>query len=344
MFSTVSFLQASFYSTPVLSRCLIHPLDPQITSPDHRSWKSVNDEIFARVGSRSLLDLVSRELVRDLRERSLEHINGWVFHSSKALAIKDKLESAAKRYVGIRDGVFAQELRAALVDLFDKDPRFQARLSLCDDLDDALDDVCSRVLSQCRFNWEMGLFSLNDTRSFGLRLMVVMHDMIYEQTVIKPMEDNMLTSRHFHYYDAFEDKMSQFRGIDTRFDKALADYKHALSCLPDDGSSLYGGGLKDFWRELTILGNYLNTELENVFHQQPGISDDFDEGTLIQQIDSQDIIDDLIILDQCDIDTGVDLGWNDSITGVPNVNNDFDLSLAGMSEDFCLTPSPAVPD
>lgn len=125
---------------------------------------------------------------------------------------------------------------------------------------------------------------------------------------------------------------------------ALADYKHALSCLPEDGSSLYGGGLKDFWRELTDLGHYLNTELENVFHQQPGISDDFDQESLIQRIDSQEIIDDLIILDQCDIDTGVDLGWNDSITGIPNVNNDFDLSLAAMSEDFCLTPSPAVPE
>ena len=344
MFCTASFLQANFYATPLISRCLIHPFDPQILSPDQRSWKAVNDEVFAQVGSRSLLQLVSQELIRDLRQQTLEHINGWVFHSSKALEVKDKLESAARRYRVIRDGVFAEELRAALETLLRKDVRFQARLSTHDDIDEALDDVCSRVLSQCRLNWEMGLFSLSDTRSFGLRLMVVMHDMIYEQTVLKPMEDNMLASRHFQYYDAFEEKMSQFRGIDTRFDKALADYKHALSCLPEDGSSLYGGGLKDFWRELTDLGHYLNTELENVFHQQPGISDDFDQESLIQQIDSQEIIDDLIILDQCDIDTGVDLGWNDSITGIPNVNNDFDLSLAAMSEDFCLTPSPAVPE
>lgn len=332
MYHTASFLQAHFYCTPTNSRCLICPLTVNLSSPDGRTWKVVNDEIFKQIGSKSLLTMVASELTRDLRTLTLEHINGWVFHSQRALIVKDKLETASRRYGRIRDGIFKEELQAVTKKLFTQDPRFQARLSQYDATDDAVEEVVRRVLSQCRLSWEMGLFPIVDRRSFGIRLMILMHEMLSENATAEKMNDKMMSSRKFACFDSFANRMEQFFGIDTRFDKALADYKYALRCLPDDGSSLYGGGLKDFWRELTHLGDYLQSELENDFYEQPGFLDDYDEESLNWNVEINNPIDDLVTMDQINIDTGVDIGWpSDTETGgsIPNISDQFDIGVGG---------------
>lgn len=324
-FDTVSFLQVSFYSTPIFSKTLIHPVSPVVSSPDNRSWKAVSDEILSGVGSRSLLTLVINELQRELNSLALGHITGWVFHTNKALLVKDKLEQASRRYASIRDGVFANELRDSLAALFSRDPRFQARLSEADDTDEAVEEVCRRVMSQCRLTWELGLFNVADRRSFGIRLMVLMHDMIYDFANQKGSDSEMLSFTRFNRIHAFAEKMEQFRGIDSRFDRALADYKKLLMSFPDDASYLYGGGLKDFWRELTRLGDYLKGELEGDFYEQPDLQDDYDEQNLYWHIESDDTLEDLVTWDQCETDCGVDLGWNpDAEPGIPTANMDVD--------------------
>ncbi len=339
-FHTVSFLQASFYSTTLFSKAFIHPTNIDIATPDGRSWKAVSDEILSEVGSKSLLSLVGIELNRQMQNLALEHINGWVFHSKNALAVKEKLEEAARRYARIRDELFAEELQSALKKLFLQDPRFQARLSEFDDTEEAVCDVSKRVVTQCRFTWEMGLFNIADKRSFGLRLMVLMHDKVYECTCNKGTDGDMMSAVRFSRFENFSTLMDQFRGVDERFDRALADYRKLLLSFPDDGSSLYGGGLKDFWRELTRLGDYLRGELENDFYEQPGLSDDYDEDNLYWHIESDDTLQDIVTWDQADIDTGIDIGINnDSIPTIPNINDNFDMGLDPV-ENFSLELTP----
>ena len=284
-FQSVSFLQASFYYTPIFSRTLVHPVSLSVGSPDGRSWKTVNDEIFSSVGSKTLLNLVASELRRELRKVAFEYINGWVFHTKNALHVKELLQNASKRFAQIRDGIFAEETKRSLERLFVADPRYQARLSTKDDMNEAIEEVLRRVLSQCRLTWELGLFSSSDR---------------------------------------------------------LCDYEAALQCLPDDGSSLYGGGLKEFWQELTRLGEYLNGELEKDFFEEPSLNDDFDEDSLFWEIQSEEVINDVVELDQCDIDVGTGLGWdstsNDSIS---TVTDTFNLGFSS-SENFQLEPSPSI--
>lgn len=340
-FQSVSFLQASFYYTPIFSRTLVHPVSLSVGSPDGRSWKTVNDEIFSSVGSKTLLNLVASELRRELRKVAFEYINGWVFHTKNALYVKELLQNASKRFAQIRDGIFAEETKRSLETLFVADPRYQARLSTRDDINEAVEEVLRRVLSQCRLTWELGLFSSSDRRSFGIRLMVLMQDHLYEYLSQKD-EESMMSSSHFHHFDSFLSILEQFKGVDTRFDKALCDYEAALQCLPDDGSSLYGGGLKEFWQELTRLGEYLNGELEKDFFEEPSLNDDFDEDSLFWEIQSEEVINDVVELDQCDIDVGTGLGWdstsNDSIS---TVTDTFNLGLSS-SENFQLEPSPSI--
>ncbi len=321
---TTSLLQASFYCTPIISRCLIHPVDPQIQSPDARSWKAVNDDILSSVPSKSLLSLIAKDLSRQLQHLAMQHINGWVFNSHRAVLVKEQLQSASYRYEAIRDGVVADELKSALRALFSRDPRFQARLSEKDSLTEAVEEVAGRALSQCRFSWEMSLFTLIDRRSFGIRLMVQMYDELYRLLESKNEDEHMMLSRKFTQFDRLGDRMGQFAGVDARFDLALADYRQTLKCLPDDGSPLYEGGLKEFWQELTRLGDYLRSELQNDFHELPTITNDFNEDSLHWDVHSDNTIDDLIVWDQCDIDTGV------SITSI----NDFDQNNTFNSDPF----------
>lgn len=340
-FQSVSFLQASFYYTPIFSRTLVHPVSLSVGSPDGRSWKTVNDEIFSSVGSKTLLNLVASELRRELRKVAFEYINGWVFHTKNALYVKELLQNASKRFAQIRDGIFAEETKRSLETLFVADPRYQARLSTRDDMNEAVEEVLRRVLSQCRLTWELGLFSSSDRRSFGIRLMVLMQDHLYEYLSQKD-EESMMSSSHFHHFDSFLSILEQFKGVDTRFDKALCDYEAALQCLPDDGSSLYGGGLKEFWQELTRLGEYLNGELEKDFFEEPCLNDDFDEDSLFWEIQSEEVINDVVELDQCDIDAGAGLGWdNSSNDSISTVTDTFDLGFSSI-ENFQLEPSPSV--
>ena len=173
-----------------------------------------------------------------------------------------------------------------------------------------------------------------DRRSFGIRLMVLMHDMIYDFASQKGSDPEMLSFTRFNRIHAFAEKMEQFRGIDSRFDRALADYKKLLMSFPDDASYLYGGGLKDFWRELTRLGDYLKGELEGDFYEQPDLQDDYDEQNLYWHIESDDTLEDLVTWDQCETDCGVDLGWNpDAEPAIPTANIDVD--------NFSLEPTPS---
>ena len=82
--------------------------------------------------------------------------------------------------------------------------------------------------------------------------------------------------------------------------------------------------MKEFWQELTRLGDYLRSELQNDFHELPTITNDFNEDSLHWDVHSDNTIDDLIVWDQCDIDTGV------SITSI----NDFDQNNTFNSDPF----------
>lgn len=52
----MSFSQFPFFKQVLLhadfSRTLVHPVSLSVGSPDGRSWKTVNDEIFSSVGSK----------------------------------------------------------------------------------------------------------------------------------------------------------------------------------------------------------------------------------------------------------------------------------------------------
>lgn len=337
-----AFLQATFHSTPIFSKKLIFPLNVSVASPDGRSWKSVTDDLLSCVGSKKLLDMVASELIRTMNLHALEHINGWIFQADRAMRIKEALEAASCRYVRIRDGIFAREVKEALKNLFLTDPRFQARLSKSDDLDEAVCEVQGRVLSQCRFSWEMMIFSPVDWRAEGIRLMSLMQQEIYSRTAHPGDDAQMMSAQRFKRLTAFYERFSQFAGLDPRFDRALADMRKLLSALPDDAAYLYGGGLKDFWAELTRLGDYLTSELQSDFNEEPSLADDFDEDALQWDIVSEDLIDDCIEWDQCglDITPASDITGNFEI-GTTIENNPFDIGLSSPSvENFSLTPSP----
>lgn len=97
---------------------------------------------------------------------------------------------------------FRRRNQRSLETLFVADPRYQARLSTRDDMNEAVEEVLRRVLSQCRLTWELGLFSSSDRRSFGIRLMVLMQDHLYEYLSQKD-EESMMSSSHFHHFDSF---------------------------------------------------------------------------------------------------------------------------------------------
>lgn len=337
-----AFLQATFHSTPLFSKTLIFPLNVSVASPDGRSWKSVTDDLLSCVGSKKLLDMVASELIRTMNLLALEHINGWIFQTDRAMRIKEVLEAASCRYARIRDGIFAREVKEALKNLFLTDPRFQARLSKSDDLDEAVCEVQGRVLSQCRFSWGMMIFSPVDWRAEGIRLMSLMQQEIYSRTAHLGDDAQMMSAQRFKRLTAFYERFSQFAGLDPRFDRALADMRKLLSALPDDAAYLYGGGLKDFWAELTRLGDYLTSELQSDFNEEPSLADDFDEDALRWDIASEDLIDDCIEWDQC----GLDIAPTPDITGGFEIgttigNNSFDIGLSSPSlENFSLTPSP----
>ena len=337
-----AFLQETFHSTPLFSKTLIFPLNVSVASPDGRSWKSVTDDLLSCVGSKKLLDMVASELIRTMNLLALEHINGWIFQADRAMRIKEVLEAASCRYARIRDGIFAREVKEALKNLFLTDPRFQARLSKSDDLDEAVCEVQGRVLSQCRFSWGMMIFSPVDWRAEGIRLMSLMQQEIYSRTAHLGDDAQMMSAQRFKRLTAFYERFSQFAGLDPRFDRALADMRKLLSALPDDAAYLYGGGLKDFWAELTRLGDYLTSELQSDFNEEPSLADEFDEDALRWDIASEDLIDDCIEWDQCglDITPAADIGGGFEI-GTTIGNNSFDIGLSSPSvENFSLTPSP----
>ena len=330
---SAAFLQATFHCTPLFSRTLIFPINASVPSPDGRSWKTVSDDLLSCVGSKKLLDMVAGELIRTMNHLALEHINGWIFQADRAMRIKEALEAASCRYARIRDGIFAREVKEALKNLFLTDPRFQARLSKSDDLDEAVGEVLGRVLSQCRFSWEMMIFSPVDWRAEGIRLMSLMQQEIYSRTAHPGDDAQMMSAQRFKRLTAFYERFSQFAGLDSRFDRALADMRKLLSALPEDAAYLYGGGLKDFWAELTRLGDYLTSELQSDFN---------DDDALQWDIASEDLIDDCIEWDQCglDITPAADIGGGFEI-GTTIGNNSFDIGLSSPSvENFSLTPSP----
>ena len=332
-----SFLQASYYSTPITSRVLIHPVCPNLPTPDGRSWSAVNDEVLQKVGSRTLLALVDMELTREMRKMALQHINGWVFHTKNALSVKEKLEQAACRFGRIRDGIFAQELTAAITELFDEDPRYQARLSGKDDTEEAVNEVIRRVVSQCSLTWELGLFSMTDARAFGIHLLIALHDMIYESCLERNPEELMMSPTRFARYERFYEFIEQFRGVDRRVDRAIADYKNILAAFPEDGSSLYSGGLKEFWRELTRLGGSIKEELERTFYEEPSLQNDYDEESLNWEIESESMLDDFVDWELSGIETGVDLGIGSSSESIDS--DSFNVGLPS-NDDFWLEPSP----
>ena len=188
----------------------------------------------------------------------------------------------------------------------------------------------------------MMIFSPVDWRAEGIRLMSLMQQEIYSRTAHPGDDAQMMSAQRFKRLTAFYERFSQFAGLDPRFDRALADMRKLLSALPDDAAFLYGGGLKDFWAELTRLGDYLTSELQSDFNEEPSLADDFDEDALQWDIVSEDLIDDCIEWDQC----GLDIASTPDITGGFEIgrsigNNSFDIGLSSPSvENFSLTPSP----
>ena len=87
-----------------------------------------------------------KELNREMKGIGLENISGWIFNSDRTLDVSQLMERYSLRYTSLSRGIFADELMEALDRLFTEDPRFQGRLSVCDDKKGAVEDVTRRVL------------------------------------------------------------------------------------------------------------------------------------------------------------------------------------------------------
>ena len=176
-----AFVQVTFSVTRLESRILIHPLAPSLSAPNGESWKSVSDQIMSRVPSTILLEMLVKELNRELKAIGLENINGWVFHSQRTLEVSQLLERYHLRFVALTNGVIADEISNALDHLFSQDPRFQARLSDWDDRKEAVADVTRRVIAQLRFLWQIERLMISDTSALGLRLLIELQDVLYRR-------------------------------------------------------------------------------------------------------------------------------------------------------------------
>ena len=300
------FLQVGFYCTPLFSRVLIHPQSPFVTSPDGKTWFSVTYRLLKKVPSRTLLTLSVLQLERELNETALENVNGWICHSSFALEVKQRLEKAKVRYENLRDGVFAGELRAALKELFLEDPRYQARLSRYDELETAVEEVCARALSQCRFDWEMDLLANADCRPIALRLMLEMKQALYEQLCSQEPDCPVMPSQRYRRFEKIALKMVQFRGLQPRLDLALDRLQALIAGLPEDGSALCGSRLEKFWREVARLTQELDETIESDLYEDSfeDEDDEMQDGDLYWETDNNRMIDDLAVTEILDMETG----------------------------------------
>ena len=270
-----AFLQVSFYCPPLLSRVLIHPRSATLQAPDGRSWGNVTESILKSIPSRCLLALVPVQLERELDRYAVENVSGWFFHSSRASEVRTLLTEAKQLYDNLRDGVFQNELREALQELFLTDPRFQGRLSDYDDQNEAVEDVLRRTLSQCRMTWEMTLFCPVDLRSIALRLMLECKEVIYGHLRSGKKDLYVMPSQRYVHFENYVNKMRQFRGLDVRYDQALNAFCEACELFSEDGRSLCGTQLNTFWLKLAQLGEFLSEEIEkDLYDDLPVIDED----------------------------------------------------------------------
>lgn len=269
-----AFVQATYSVTTLAARIFIHPLSPSLGTPTGESWKTVNDKLFAQVPSSILLEMTMKELNREMKGIGLENISGWIFNSDRTLDVSQLMERYSLRYTSLSRGIFADELMVALDRLFTEDPRFQGRLSACDDKKEAVEDVTRRVLAQLRFTWELDRIQISDASALGVRLMVEFQDVLYRRLDQCTRDAYLMPATRFKRYEYFYEKMVQFRGLDARFDRVLADYHAAIALFPDDGRSLFGTKLDDFWARLQALGAYLTDELQKDLFDESSVYDE----------------------------------------------------------------------
>ncbi len=107
-----------------------------------------------------------------------------------------------------------------------------------------------------------------------MRLLVEFQDVLYRRLDQCTRDAYLMPATRFKRYEYFYEKMVQFRGLDARFDRVLADYHAAISLFPDDGRSLFGTKLDDFWSRLQALGVYLTDELQKDLFDESSVYDE----------------------------------------------------------------------
>ena len=260
--SSVRFFEASFVLAHCDRRVLIVPLSPNMPTPDQRSWQEVTDAVLAEVPSKMLFALVGTQLQRDLKSHAIRRHDRWVFDRSIEPAMKKLMIEAKRHYLAIRNGVFAKELYRALLKLFQKEPHFQAILSDQQKATSAAFAVTRRVLGQIYFTWEITPFKIEDTEAFSMHLTHEMREIVYERLTRYPVDRELMPSHRFIRYDFYLKKMGQYLGIDRDYDKLFCLFADACRLFPQDGSSLYGVRLDEFWRRMTRIGETLNQRLD----------------------------------------------------------------------------------
>ena len=274
MVCQATFLQASFYCPPLLSRVLIHPRSTTLQAPDGRSWGTVTESILRAIPSRCLLALVPVQLERELDLYAVEYITGWFFHKCYACEVRSLLMQAKHRYDNLRDGVFQCELRESLDELFLEDPRFQGRLSNHEDRKQAVEDVIRRTLPQCRMTWEISLFSPVDLRGIALRLMLECKEVVYGHLRSGKKDLYVMPSQRYVHFERYVSKMQQFKGLDPRYDTALLIFTKACELFSESGESLCGTQLNDFWMRLAQLGEFLTQDIEKDLYDDVAVIDE----------------------------------------------------------------------
>lgn len=260
--SNARFFEASFVLAHCNHRALVVPSQPNMPTPNGRTWLEVTDAVLAEVPSKMLFPLVGTQLQRDLKSLAISRHDRWVFDRSVEPAIKKLMIEAKSRYLAIRNGVFAKELYRSLLRLFQRDPRFQRVLSNHEKPTSAAFAVTRRVLGQIYFNWEIQPFEMDDQAGFALRLVHEMHEIVYERLSRYPIDREMMPSHRFIRYDFYLKKMGQFLGINRDFDKLFCLFADACRLFPRDGSSLYGLRLDEFWSRMTRIGETITKRLE----------------------------------------------------------------------------------
>lgn len=264
-----SFVKASYSMTDIESKVLIRPLDPEAPTPTGEPWKVFNDRVLENVPSLILLDMLRRELNRQLTAISYDGIHGYYFTAGNTLEVSQLIERASLRYLALTKGVVLFEITKALMRRFDSDPRLIALLSDEKDAGSAANDVAMRAVEKLLFTW--GIEKVPATKAqflVGPILEAFYSDVYRRIDEDKQRLSYVMTISSKENFKKILDRFNQFEGFDPRIDKALKEYSFILSYFPSNGQAVCGQDLTDFWDRMIDLSASLRIEFRNAKNQQ----------------------------------------------------------------------------